>query len=116
MDAVVEENEIRQIIDAIPLQGLLCGQALAHRREHWRIGPYLRVAGHAGLGRRDSRERGFLNRGMAIAAIEPEPGDVMLMAERHRLLSRHTFIGGVRRPINSIDQPPKPKEAKKEQY
>jgi hypothetical protein len=40
MNTVVEEDEIRQLIDRVPLQRLVRGQALPHRRQHGRIGPH----------------------------------------------------------------------------
>jgi len=46
------------------------------------------MAVHAGLGRRNSGKAGILNRGVAIAAIQPEASGMVLMAERYWLLWR----------------------------
>jgi hypothetical protein len=43
------------------------------------------MAGHAGFGRRDAGEGRMFDRVMAIAAIDAETADVMLMAEGYRL-------------------------------
>ena len=69
---MIEEDKIRQVIDAIPLQWLLRCQALPHRGEHRRIGPHARMAGHARLGRRDAGKGGFLSRRVAVAAIQSQ--------------------------------------------
>jgi hypothetical protein len=110
VNAVIEENEIGQLIDTRPLDRLLRRQALPHRRENRRILPYLRMTGHAGFGRRQSGKRGFLDRGMAITAVEAETRDVMLMTERDRLRQRHVLLGGIRRTINGINDTPKSEE------
>ena len=49
MDRVIEVDVVGQLVDAIPVQRLVFGQALAHRRQHRRAGPELRMAGHARL-------------------------------------------------------------------
>ena len=36
------------------------------------------------MGRRHTRGRGCFDSGVAVAAIESEPADVMLVTERHR--------------------------------
>ena len=81
VDAVVEIDVIGQGVDCGPTQRLALGQALAHRCEDFGIGPDLRVASHAGMGRRDARILRDLHRGMAVPAIEAEAADVVLMAE-----------------------------------
>lgn len=57
VNAVVEKNEIRRVVHAIPMQRFILRQAFADGREHRRIFPDLRMAGHAGFGRRHSGER-----------------------------------------------------------
>ena len=68
----------------IPAQRLPLCEALPYRRKDFRIGPDLRMAGHAGMGRRDAGILRHFDRRMAVTAIEAEPTDVVLMAERHR--------------------------------
>src|SRR5207302_10550281 len=85
VDAVVEVDVVGQGIDAGPAQRLALGEALPHRRQHLRVGPDLRMTGHAGMGRRDTGVLRYLDRSMAVTAIEAQPTDVVLMAERHRL-------------------------------
>ncbi len=52
VDAVVEIDVIRQAVDPLPADRLVARETLPHGREHLRVGPDLRMAGHAGLGRR----------------------------------------------------------------
>ena len=95
VDAVVEIDVVRQVVDAGPAQRRAGGQALAHRRQHVRIGPELGVAGHAGVGRRIARRSGGLDRIVAVAAVDSELADMMAVAERHRLHRREVSPGHV---------------------
>ena len=52
------------------------------------------MAVHAGLGRRDARERRLLDRRMAVAAVEADAADVMRVAELERLLDELVLLGG----------------------
>src|SRR5580692_9282813 len=65
VDAVIEVDEIRQRIHARPGNGLVVAIAGAHRLEHWRVRPDLRMARHAGLSGRQTREGRFFHRGVA---------------------------------------------------
>ncbi len=112
MNAVIKKDEIGQLIDSFPMKRFLTGEALTNWRQHGRIGPHARMAGHAGFGWRDSCKRGFFNRGMAIAAIQSQPCNVVLMTKGHLLLARDVLVGGVRRAIDEVDHTPKGKEAK----
>ena len=96
VDAMIEEDKIRSLIDALPMNRLARGEALANGRSHRRVFPHLRVAGHAGFGWRHAGEGGFFDRCMAIAAIQPETGHVVFMAERGRLSQRHVDAGRIR--------------------
>ena len=49
VDAVVEKNKIRRVVDAVPAQRLFLRQTFANGREHGRVFPDLRMAGHAGF-------------------------------------------------------------------
>ena len=92
VDAVVEVDEVRQVVDALPLERRPVAEALPHRLQQRAVGPDLRVAGHAGLGRRDAGEGGLLHGGVAVAAVDAVVRDVVLVAERHRLLERHVQV------------------------
>src|SRR3954453_12239269 len=85
MDAVIEEDEIRDLIHTRPLQRLAGAVAGPYWFEQLGIGPDLRVAVHAGLRRRNSGKARGLNRRVAVAAINAEAGHVMLVAEWPRL-------------------------------
>ena len=74
----------------VPLEERLADRL---RLEHRRVGPHLAVAGHTGLGRRDAREGGVLDRRVAVAAIDSESGRVVIVAERDRLLQDHVLAG-----------------------
>jgi len=106
MNAVIEVDKIGKIIDAVPDERLATPEALPHRLEYRRIRPDLRMAVHAGLGRRNAgKTRGF-DRGVAIAAINADGSHVVLMAERHRLRTDHAGIGHIGRSLQ-LDARPK---------
>ena len=54
MNAVIEVDKIGKVIDTVPDERLAAAEALADRLEYRRIRPDLRMAVHAGLGRRDT--------------------------------------------------------------
>src|SRR5438105_13966248 len=70
------------------------------------------MAGHACFGRRQAGKRGLLDRGVAVAAIQSQTRDMMLVAEGHLLLPRHVLVGGVRRAVNQIDKAAQAKKTK----
>src|SRR5262249_37079760 len=61
VNAVIEVNEVGQIVHARPTDRTVLAKTGAHRFEHRAIGPNLRVAVHAGLCRRNSREGTLLD-------------------------------------------------------
>src|SRR5262249_54788364 len=77
----------------------------AHRLEKRAVGEDLRVAVHAGLGRRNAGEGGFLDRGMAVAAVDAVAGDVPLVAELNRLFARDVRFGDPGRAVDFAEQP-----------
>src|SRR5579883_1097736 len=93
MDAVIEIDVVGETIDPGPAQRFPVSQALTYRREDRRIGPNLGMAGHAGFSRRNAGVLRRLNRRMAIAAVEPEAADMMLVAERDGLYRRVPLQG-----------------------
>src|SRR4029077_4434150 len=102
VDAVVETDEVGQRVHARPGERLIVAVAGPHRFEHGAIDPDLRMAGHAGGGGRQPGERGLLDRRVAVAAIEPELADVMLVAERYRLWAGHIHVGDVGRLADPV--------------
>src|SRR5688500_11957405 len=92
-------------MNAVPDQRLAGGEARAHGLEHRRGRPDLRVAVHAGRRRRDAGEAGRLNGRVAVAAVDAQSADVMLMAEGDDLLDRVALIREVRRAHDAADQP-----------
>ncbi len=113
VNAVIEKNEIRQLIHALPLNRLPGRHAFANRREHRRVFPHLRMTRHASLRWRNPRKGRFLNSGVTIPAIKSKSGYVMLMTERRRLRERHVHLRRVRRTIHRIHDAPEPEEREK---
>jgi len=87
VNAVIEVNKIGQSVDACPTDRTVFSKARAHWFEHRTIGPNLRMAVHAGLCRRNSGKRTFLNRRVAVSAVDPDSPDVVFMTERNRLIA-----------------------------
>ena len=110
VDAVIEEDEVGKRVHPRPLQRLAGSIAGAYRFEQRRVGPNLRVAVHAGLGGWYSSKAGGLDRGVAVAAVNAESGNMMLVAEGDWLRLAHTGVGyiggtlyGVTHPDQSCD-------------
>ena len=78
---VVEVDELRQVMQAHPRNGLVLRVAIADDLQHFGVGPDLRVARHAGLRRRNACARGDVHTGVAIAAIDAEALHVVIVAE-----------------------------------
>jgi len=93
VNAVIEINEVGELVHAGPLQRFAGAVAGADGLKELGVGPDLRVAVHARLGRRNSGEAGGLDRGVTVAAVDAESGDVMLMAEWDRLRLADSGIG-----------------------
>ena len=92
VDAVVEINEVWQVVHPVPTNGLIVAEAGPHGFEDRRFGPDLRVTGHAGLGGGDASKGTYFDRGMAIAAVYAHAGNVVLMAEVDGLVNRHVDL------------------------
>src|SRR5260370_41554586 len=88
VNAVVEINEIRKVVDPRPHQRVAAAKAGADRLKHGRVRPDLRMAVHACFSRRNAGEAGSLYRGMAVAATQSEPAHAVMMAEGNRLQLR----------------------------
>jgi len=105
VDTVIEIDEIGQIIDAIPCQRLATAPTLPYRLQHGTGRMNLRVTGHAGFRRRNAGKSTFLHRGVTVAAVDAELGDVVLVTERHGLLDDDARPGHVRRALKGAEQP-----------
>lgn len=61
VNAVIEINEARQIVDPRPFNRLAGAETFPDRRQRGTLRPDLRMAVHADLGRRNPGKRAFLN-------------------------------------------------------
>ena len=92
MDRMIEVDVAGKLVDALPTDRPVFGQACPHRRQHLGIGPNLGMAGHAGFGRRQPRKTRFLDRGVTVAAIESQAADMMFMTEGHGLIAGDVLL------------------------
>src|SRR5262249_54770132 len=99
VNAVIEVDEVRQIVDPRPLNGLSAAEAVAHGLQHGGVGPDQCMTFHASLRRRNAGKAGLFDRRVAVTAIEPQPGDMVLVAERDGLLRGYVLAGDVRRAL-----------------
>jgi hypothetical protein len=102
VNGMVEVDVAWEIMNSIPTDGTTLCETCPHGREHFCIGPDLRMARHAGLRRWQPGETRLLDGGVAVSAIDSEAADVMLMAERHRLVSGDVLLGYVWRTADRI--------------
>src|SRR4029077_606780 len=113
VDAVIEIDEVGQIVHARPLYGFPCGEARAHRLEVRTVRKNLGVAVHAGLRRWNAGEARILDRRVAVAAINAVPPNVTLVAELDRLFPRDS---SARYPGRSVDLGRQPEQASHDEY
>ena len=106
VDLVVEVHEVGQVVDPNPVERRVVPEARADRLEDRRVGPDLRVAVHAGLGRRNAGEGGLLDRRVAVAAVEADAADVMGVAELDGLLDELVLLGHPGERIRVKTSPP----------
>ena len=102
VNAVVEENEVRRVIDALPFQAPIIRHAFTDWCEHRRVLPDLRMAGHACFRRRHSGEGGLFHGRVAKAAIESKSINVVFVAEWNGLWNRCHLTSRPRGPINGV--------------
>jgi hypothetical protein len=103
VNAVIEVDEVGELVNAGPLQRFAGAVAGADGLKELGVGPDLRVTVHARLGRRNSGEAGGLDRGVTITAVDAESGDVMLMAEWNRLRLADSGIGHKGRALHDVN-------------
>jgi hypothetical protein len=95
VDGVVEEDVIRQIVDAVPAERLASVPAVADWLEQGSAGPELAVTFHARFGGGDSRAAGFLHGLMAVTTVNADIAHVVLVGEGHRLVNEMAYAGHV---------------------
>ena len=83
---VIKKNIAGQIVDAIPCQRPILLPTVAHRLQHRRVAPDLRVAGHASLRRWNAGKRRRLHASVTIPTIQTQSAHVMLVTERDGLI------------------------------
>ena len=105
VNAVVEVNEVRQIVYTRPNQRLPRTIAFPYGFQQGSVAPDLRVAVHAGLGGRNPGKTGNLNGSVTITAIDSQTADVVLMTERDRLRACNSSKGGVWGPLDLFTGP-----------
>src|SRR5208337_3420654 len=100
VDAVIEIYVVGQLVDARPFERAARAETFADGPQISRVGPDLRVAVDAGLGGRDAGETRLFDRGVTVAAVDAEPGHVVLVAEGDGLRLPDSGIRDVRRPLH----------------
>ena len=105
--AVIEADEIGQVVDPGPHEPLVVAITRPYWLEHGTISPNLGMTVHASFGRRDAGKGRLFHRRMTVTTIKAETADVMLVAERDRLGARHAHLGDVG---GAIDRQQKPQE------
>ncbi len=99
--AMVEIDEVRQVVYSDPAQRLLCLPTLMNRRQHFTIHPELRVAAEAQLCSWHPG-RGFrFDRAMAVSTIDSAVPHVMLMTETDGLRFHDANFRKIRRANNN---------------
>src|SRR5262249_58258973 len=88
VDAVVEVDEVGQVVDPRPFNRLAGPEALAHGLQVRAVGEKLRVTTHAGRGRRNAGEPRDLDRRVTVPAINPVVDRMVLVRELHGLFTR----------------------------
>src|SRR5262245_16660069 len=98
MDAVIEVDEVRNVVDPNPEDGAIFAKAGAHGFKHRAVRPHLVVAIHARLRRWNPGKGDLVDGRVTIPAVNADARYVMFVAERHRLLTNHALLGDVWRP------------------
>jgi hypothetical protein len=104
VNTMIEVHKLRKMMHANPGNRLIRTKSVTQRRQHLRIRPHLRMAGHAGLRRRDSRVWRVFNAGVAKAAINAQLLHVVFVAEGNRLFRRNTNTAHIRRAIDRREE------------
>ena len=94
---VVEVDVVGKIGDARPVHRLVLRERFADRQQRLGLLLHRRVTVHAGFRRRNTGKRAFFNRHVTVAAIDANAGNVVFVAERHRLFADDTRLSKIRR-------------------
>lgn len=86
VNAVIEIDVFRKVVNAIPLDRLVVTETCSYRLQIWGIGPKLAVTVHTRLGRGHTGRCRRLDRLVAITAIDAVVAHVVLVRELHWLL------------------------------
>ena len=105
VNAVIEINEVGQIVHPGPFDRLPRAPTLAHRLEVRTIRPNLRVAIHASLRRRYAGIGKLLDGRVTVAAIYSVIAYVVFVAELNGLLAREKSLSVIGRPVELEQQP-----------
>lgn len=95
VNRVIEVSKISKVVNARPADRRAVLKTISNRLEDVARSPDLGVTVHADRGRWDASKRRRLNRRMTVAAINAEPGHVVLMAKRYGLRPRHILISDI---------------------
>ena len=95
VDTVIKIGIFRQVVNTLPLDGLIISKAGPHRLEIGAVRPDLAMTVHTRLCRRETRRRGGLDRYVTIPAIDAVIADVMLVAKLNRLLPFQKLSGQI---------------------
>jgi hypothetical protein len=105
VNAVIEIDEIGKVVNSRPLDRLARAPALSDRFQIRAVRPDLRMAVHAGPGRRNPGKRELLHRRVTIAAIYSVIANVVLMTELNGLLARNVRLSVIRGAVEFQQQP-----------
>ena len=97
VDAMVEVDEIGEVMNAVPLHRLSRAIGVANGLKQCGVGPNLRVTGHTRFRGRNSRKCRLLDGTMTIPAVDPQASHVMLMAKRDGLITENSLVGEIGR-------------------
>ena len=107
MDAVVEIDEVGQVVDPVPGKRGIVAEACPDRFEYGRLVPDLGVTSHAGFSWRNPGKSSFFNRGVAVSAVQAHARDVVLVAEGGGLVQRNVDLID---EVGAIDVEQEPKD------
>ena len=108
MNAVIEVNEIGEIIYASPLQGFTGSETRPNRFQERTIHPDLRMTVHARFRGWNAGKTGSLYCRVAVAAINPHSPNVMRMTELDRLFAGHFCLRYIWRAVDLGSNPGQP--------
>lgn len=92
VDLMIEKSEIGYVMDSKPFDRQSGTKTLADWLQGRRLGPYLAVAGHASMGRWNIGKCGYLDSGVAVAAIDAQAGNMVFVTELDRLF--YGYVNG----------------------